>query len=145
MRRWGGKMPRQHPTAKDHSAVVVPLSDLSAKERAAAVAQKKADKTKRRYRPGALALQQIRKYQKSVDNLIPRRPFQRVVREILQNVGGTEMRIQSSALLALQEAAEAFAVGMFADAQLCAIHAKRVTVMPKDLRLVHRIRGFCLV
>ena len=97
-------------------------------------------KKKRRYRPGAVALREIRKYQKSTELLIRKLPFQRLVREISQDfqVG---LRFQSSAVLALQEAAEAYLVGLFEDTNLAAIHAKRVTIMPKDIQLARRIRG----
>ena len=94
----------------------------------------------RRYRPGTVALREIRKFQKSTDLLIRKIPFQRLVREIAeQNHVG--IRFQSTALLALQEAAEAFLVGLFEDSNRCAIHAKRVTLMPRDLQLARRIRG----
>ena len=67
-------------------------------------------------------------------------PFQRLVREIAQDFK-TDLRFQSSAVLALQEAAEAYLVGLFEDTNLAAIHAKRVTIMPKDIQLARRIRG----
>ncbi|CAA6663776.1 unnamed protein product [Spirodela intermedia] len=67
-------------------------------------------------------------------------PFQRLVREIAQDFK-TDLRFQSSAVSALQEAAEAYLVGLFEDTNLCAIHAKRVTIMPKDIQLARRIRG----
>ena len=93
-----------------------------------------------RYRPGTVALREIRKYQKSTELLIRKLPFQRLVREISQDFK-TELRFQSSAILALQESAEAYLVGLFEDTNLCAIHAKRVTIMPKDIQLARRIRG----
>ena len=93
-----------------------------------------------RYRPGTVALRQIRRYQKSTELLIRKLPFQRLVREIAQDFK-TDVRFQSSALMALQEASEAYLVGVFEDANLCAIHAKRVTIMPKDMQLARRIRG----
>jgi len=93
-----------------------------------------------RYRPGTVALREIRKYQKSTDLLIRKLPFQRLVREIAQDFK-TDLRFQSSAVLALQEAAEAYLVGLFEDTNLAAIHAKRVTIMPKDIQLARRIRG----
>lgn len=96
---------------------------------------------KRRYRPGVAALREIRKYQKSTDLLIRRTPFQRLVREIVNETAPYEMRMQSTALLALQEAAEAYLVSLFEDTNLCALHARRITIMPKDLRLARRIRG----
>ena len=93
-----------------------------------------------RYKPGTVALREIRKYQKSTELLIRKLPFQRLVREIAQEFK-TDLRFQSSAVLALQEASESFLVGLFEDTNLCAIHAKRVTIMPKDMQLARRIRG----
>ena len=95
---------------------------------------------RRRYRPGTVALREIRRYQKSTDLLIRKLPFQRLVREIAQNYK-SDLRFQSSAILALQEASEAYLVGLFEDTNLCAIHAKRVTIMPKDIQLARRVRG----
>lgn len=93
-----------------------------------------------RYRPGTVALREIRRYQKSTDLLIRKAPFMRFVKEIAYQIK-SDLRFQSTALLALQEAAEAYLVGVFEDANLCAIHAKRVTIMQKDLKLAMRIRG----
>eukprot|EP01088_Endostelium_zonatum_P022414 TRINITY_DN962_c0_g1_i1.p1 TRINITY_DN962_c0_g1~~TRINITY_DN962_c0_g1_i1.p1 ORF type:complete len:145 (+),score=33.63 TRINITY_DN962_c0_g1_i1:30-437(+) len=93
-----------------------------------------------RFRPGTVALREIRRYQKSTDLLIRKLPFQRLVREIAQDYK-TDLRFQSAAVAALQEAAEAYLVGLFEDTNLCAIHAKRVTIMPKDINLARRIRG----
>ncbi|RWS30499.1 histone H3.3-like protein [Leptotrombidium deliense] len=87
-----------------------------------------------RYKPGTVALREIRQYQKSTETLIRKLPFQRVVKEIAQNFFAN-LRFQSAAVGALQEASEAFLVSMFEDANLCAIHAKRVTIMPKDIQL----------
>lgn len=100
-------------------------------------------KKPRRYRPGTVALREIRKYQKSTDLLIRKLPFQRLVREVTMDCGniGSHLKFQSGALLCLQEASEAFLVGLFQDANLCAIHANRVTIMPKDMRLARKIRG----
>ena len=94
-----------------------------------------------RFRPGTVALRQIRRYQKSTEFLIRKLPFQRIVREIAQNVHNDGIRFQSSALAALQEAAEAYLVGLFEDTNLCALHARRVTIMQKDIQLARRIRG----
>ena len=91
-----------------------------------------------RYRPGTVALREIRRYQKSTELLIRKLPFQRLVREVAQQ---SDLRFQSSAVLALQEASESYLVGLFEDTNLCAIHAKRVTIMPKDIQLARRIRG----
>lgn len=93
-----------------------------------------------RYRPGTVALQEIRRYQKSTELLIRKLPFQRLVREIAQDYK-TDLRFQSSALAALQEASESYLTGLFEDTNLCAIHAKRVTILPKDMALARRIRG----
>ncbi|EMP31854.1 Histone H3 [Chelonia mydas] len=93
-----------------------------------------------RYRPGTVALREIRRSQKSTELLIRKLPFQRLVREIAQDFK-TDLRFQSSAVMALQEASEAYLVGLFEDTNLCAIHAKRVTIMPKDIQLARRIRG----
>lgn len=94
-----------------------------------------------RYRPGTVALREIRKYQKSTELLIRKLPFQRLVREIVQDTCGSAMRMQSVAVHALQEACEAYLVSLFEDTNLCAIHAKRVTIYPKDIQLARRIRG----
>ena len=110
---------------------------------AAAAARKSQDfkpKKTHRFRPGTLALLEIRKYQKNSDLLIRKRPFQRLVREVCDGKM-SDMRWQSHALLALQEAAEAYLVALFGDTNLCAIHAKRITIMPKDMQLARRIRG----
>lgn len=93
-----------------------------------------------RYRPGTVALREIRKFQKSTELLIRKLPFQRLVREIAQDFK-TDLRFQSAAVMALQEASEAYIVSLFEDTNLCAIHARRVTIMPKDLQLARRIRG----
>ena len=93
-----------------------------------------------RYRAGTVALKDIRHYQGSTALLIRKLPFQRVVREIAQDIK-TDLRFQSAAILCLQEATEAYLVGLLDDANLCAIHARRVTIMPKDIQLARRIRG----
>ncbi|KAK9799078.1 putative Centromeric DNA-binding histone H3-like protein cse4 [Seiridium cardinale] len=98
---------------------------------------------RRRYRPGTVALREIRKLQNSTDLLIRKLPFARLVREIALTFRPRDegMRWQSQAIMALQEAAEAFLVHLFEDTNLCAIHAKRVTIMQKDIQLARRIRG----
>ncbi|XP_037416380.1 histone H3.3-like [Triticum dicoccoides] len=93
-----------------------------------------------RYRPGTVALREIRKYQKGTELLIRKLPFQRLVRELAM-ASKSDLRFQSHAVLALQEAAEAYLVGLFEDTNLCAIHANRVTIMSKDVQLARRIRG----
>ncbi|KAL7668994.1 hypothetical protein ACOME3_009670 [Neoechinorhynchus agilis] len=93
-----------------------------------------------RYKAGTVAVREIRRYQRSTELLIKKTPFQRLVREIAQDIK-PDLRFQSQAIGALQEATEAFMVRMFEDANLCAIHGKRVTIMPKDIQLAMRIRG----
>jgi len=102
-----------------------------------------------RYRPGMLALKEIRRLQKSTDLLIPKASFQRLVREIAQEyaTGGgggggiPPLLFQSAALGALHEAAESYLIGLFEDTNLCAVHAKRATIMPRAIHLARRIRG----
>ncbi|KAJ8086735.1 centromeric DNA-binding histone H3-like protein cse4 [Marasmius tenuissimus] len=128
----GGKAPRRQSNA---NASVASTSAAPA--------------AKRRFRPGTVALREIRKYQKSTDLLIRKLPFSRLVREIAldmttdmnENYETGGLRWTSSALQALQEATEAFLVHLFEDANLCAIHAKRVTIMQRDIQLARRIRG----
>ena len=93
---------------------------------------------KRRFRPGTVALREIQQYQKSTDLLIRRTPFQRVMYEIVRSFRN-DLRIQAVAIKGLQEAAEAYLVGLFEDSNLCAIHAKLVTIMPRDVQLARRI------
>ena len=93
-----------------------------------------------RYKPGTVALREIHRYQKSTELLIRRLPFQRLVREIAQDYK-SRLNFASGAILALQEAAEAYLVGLFEDTNLCTIHAKCITIMPKDIQLARRIHG----
>ena len=97
-------------------------------------------KRPRRYRPGTIDLRETRNFQKTTDLLIRKLPFQRLVREVATYYK-SDLRFQSQAILALQEACEAYLVQLFEDTNLCAIHAKRVTIMPKDMELARRIRG----
>lgn len=112
-----------------------------------------------RYKPGTVALREIRRYQKSTELLIRKLPFQRLVgphatlrsprratnvalkvREIAQDFK-SDLRFQSSAIGALQESVESYLVSLFEDTNLCAIHAKRVTIQSKDIQLARRLRG----
>jgi histone H3 len=93
-----------------------------------------------RYRPGTIAIPEIHKYQKKTDLLIRKAPFQCLVKEIATNLK-SDLRMQSTVVLALQEASEANLVCLFEDSNECAIHAKRVTIMPKDIQLAQCIRG----
>ena len=115
-------------------------SSSSSSSSSVAMMAAKGAKRRERYRPGNVALKEIRRYQKSTELLVRKLPFQRLVREIAQDFK-SDLRFQSSAVLALQEAAESYLVGLFEDTNLCAIHAKRVTIMPKDIQLARRIRG----
>ena len=90
-----------------------------------------------------VALQEIRRYQRSTKLLIRRMPFQRLVQEITQGYGKADLRFQSGAIMALQEVSEAYLVGLFEDTNLCAIHAKCVTIMTKDIQLARQIWGKC--
>ena len=118
-----------------------PRSQLQAKTpQKKGTAQPAGGKKSHRYRPGTVALQEIRRYQKSMELLIRRLPFQRLVREIAQDYR-SRLNFASGAILALQEPAEAYLVGLFKDTNLCAIHAKHITIMPKDIQLARHIRG----
>ncbi|XP_075238708.1 histone H3.3-like type 2 isoform X2 [Convolutriloba macropyga] len=115
---------------------------LPTKQPRYSAAQLKAKKRKRPRKKGVVALQEIRRYQKSTELLIRKAPFQRLVREITIDVTGkSDLRFQTGAIGALQESAEAYLVGLFEDTNLCSIHARRVTIMPRDMQLARRIRG----
>ena len=158
----GGSKPALNPGQRSGSikAHLAKLKKTTAKKKAAEhaaqagkakksglKAPKGGVKKRYRYRPGTVALKQIRQYQKSTELLIRKLPFQRLVREIAcdQDVITSplcgKVRFQSAAIMALQEASEAYLVGLFEDSNLCAIHAKRVTIMPKDIQLARRIHG----
>ncbi|KAI0529412.1 hypothetical protein KFK09_001961 [Dendrobium nobile] len=132
-------MARTKQTARKSTGGKAPRKQLATKAARKSAPTTGGVKKPHRYRPGTVALREIRKYQKSTELLIRKLPFQRLVREIAQDFK-TDLRFQSHAVLALQEAAEAYLVGLFEDTNLCAIHAKRVTIMPKDIQLARRIR-----
>ena len=125
-------MTRSKQTACKQVHVTTPvprkLASKAVKKHAAAMKREQAKTTKKagRFRPGSVALREIRQYQRSTDLLIRKLPFQRLV---------------SKAWLALQEAAEMYLVRLFGDSLECALHAKRVTLMPRDIQLAQRIRG----
>ena len=137
-------MPRQKVAGKKGSAKASVATGSKASK--AEVAKKKTApaeggmKKQRRFRPGTVALREIKRYQKATLLLLAKAPFQRFVRAICDGIDG-QLRFQSQALLALQEAAESYLTGIFEDSNLCAIHANRVTVMKKDVELARRIRG----
>lgn len=132
-------MARTKQTARKSTGGKAPRKQISAKA-ATKSAPSTGIKKPHRYRPGTVALREIRRYQKSTELLLRKLPFQRLVREIAQEQK-TDLRFQSTAVAALQEAAEAYLVGLFEDTNLCAIHAKRVTIMVRDIQLARRIRG----
>lgn len=117
-----------------------PAAAAPAGNGAAAVGAARHPQRVRRYRPGTKALREIRKFQRSSDLLIKRLPFQRLVREVAADVK-PDLRFQSVAVEVLQHAVEDYMVHLFEDCVSCAVHAKRVTVTPKDLKLAMRIRG----
>ena len=134
--------------------ILVEKREEKRKKAAARMAKKSGQKAPKggvkkryRYRPGTVALKQIRQYQKTTELLIRKLPFQWLVREIARDSEVIrsplcgKVRFQSAAIMALQEAAEAYLIGLFEDTNLCAIHAKRVTIMPKVIQLARRIRG----
>jgi histone H3 len=98
-------------------------------------------KKSRRYRPGTVALREIRRLQTTTTPLLRRAPFRRLVREVSEQYQHKAVRFQLSAIEAIQEAAEAYVISVLEDANICALHANRVTAMPKDLQLARRLRG----
>ena len=130
------------PTPSDMAWLRVhkPLPGQAKPPRKRGTAQSAAPKKPHWYRPGTVALCEICRFQKSTELLIRRLPFQRLVREIAQDMNG-RLNFASGAILALQEAAEAHLVGLFEDTNLCTIHAKCITIMPKDIQLARCIQG----
>ncbi|KAB7498118.1 histone H3, partial [Armadillidium nasatum] len=118
------KMARTKQTARKSTGGKAPRKQLATKAARKSAPATGGVKKPHRYRPGTVALREIRRYQKSTELLIRKLPFQRLVREIAQDFK-TDLRFQSSAVMALQEASEAYLVGLFEDTNLCAIHAKR--------------------
>jgi histone H3 len=129
-----GSAPRKNIGGK------APITQLALKAARNNVVSAGGVKKAHRYRPGTVALREIRKYQKSTSLLLRKLPFQRLVRELAQEYR-SNLRFQASAIMALQEASETYLVELFQDTNLCAIHAKRVTIFPKDIQLARRIRG----
>lgn len=135
-------MARTKQTARKTTGLKAPRKQLASKAARKSAKQPSTGGLKKphKYKPGTVALREIRKYQKSTELLIRKLPFQRLVREIAQDYK-SDLRFQSNAVLALQEASEAYLVSLFEDTNLCSIHAKRVTIMAKDMQLARRIRG----
>jgi histone H3 len=133
-------MARTKQTARKSTGGKAPRKMLATKAARKSAPATGGVKKPHRYRPGTVALREIRRYQKSTDLLIRKLPFSRLIKEIAQDFKG-DLRFQSTSLLALQEATEAYLTHLFEDVNLCAIHSKRVTIMPKDIQLSKRIRG----
>lgn len=132
---------QQNQTARKSTGGKGPRKLITKTARKTAPSVPSGVKKPHRHRPGTMALREIRKYQKSTELLIRKLPFQRLVREIAQDTYGEGLRFQSAAIGALQEACEAYLTSLFEDTNMCAIHAKRVTIMPRDIQLARRIRG----
>ena len=134
-------MARTKQTARKSTGGKAPRKQLATKAARKSAPATGGVKKPHRYRPGTVALREIRRYQKSTELLIRKLPFQRLVREVAQDYK-TDLSHQAlERELADQESAEAYLVGLFEDTNLAAIHAKRVTIMPKDIQLARRIRG----
>ena len=136
-------MARTKQSARKTTGGKAPRKQLSAKSaRKATPTNPSGNAKKTRYRPGSVALKEIRRYQKSTEFLIRRLPFQRACRSVVrENSNAADVRFQGPALASIQEALELYLVGLFEDAQSCAQHAKRVTVFPKDINLVLKLRS----
>ena len=132
-------MARTKQTARRATGGKAPRKQLATKAARKSAPATGGFKKPHRYRPGTVALREIRRYQKSTELLIHKLPFQRLASELTQDVRG-DLHFQSTSMLAAHEASEAYIVGLFEDTNLCAIHAKRVTIMPKDIQLSRRIK-----
>ncbi|KAG0727075.1 histone H3.3C [Chionoecetes opilio] len=135
----GGKPPPEFPLLSNTTSTVSSKRRRSSICRSTKKPPKNSSTRKHRFRPGTVALKEIRHYQRTFHTLIPKLPFSRLVREILAE-HNREYRIQSLALQALQESAEVYLVGLLERAYLCSIHARRVTITPPDIKLARRIR-----
>ena len=133
-------MARTKQTARKSTGGKAPRKQLATKAARKSAPAAGGVKKPHRYRPGTVALREIRRYQKSTELLIRKLPFQRLVREIAQEFK-PDLRFQGSAVMALQEATEAYLVSVFEDTNLCAMHAKSVTIMPRDIQHTRRMRS----
>jgi histone H3 len=126
-------------TRKSHGTGVIAANDAKKASQGLPGGAKKS----RKYRPGTVALREIRKLQASTNTLIPKAPFRRLLKEMVydQSNGKVAHNFASAAVTCIQEATESYLVSLLSDANLCALHAKRVTLMPKDLHLARRLRG----
>lgn len=135
----GGKAPRLSAKAPRLNAKAPRLSAKGISLKSNAGKEQK-EKKKRKFHPGTVALREIRRYQKSTELLIPRLPFQRFVKEVIQEVANPDLRMRADALEALREAAEAHLVKTLEDGNRLAIHARRVTIRPSDMQLAQVIQ-----
>jgi histone H3 len=122
-------------TAHKSTGGAIPRYHLATKAAQATAQKVIAVRKPHRWRPGTVALREIQKFQNNTDLLIRKAPFQRLVCKIALKFGKSNLRLQSTAVLALPEAAEYFMVDVFSDTNLCAMHGKRVTIMKKDMVL----------
>ena len=128
-------------TAKANEMLTTMATTIATKAARATAQKANAMRKPHRWCQGTVALREILKFQKNTDLLIRKAPFQRLVREIELKFGKSNLRMQSTAVLALQEAAEYFMVDVFSDTNLCAMHGKHVTIMKKDMVLACCIQG----
>ncbi|KAI5189199.1 histone H3 [Nematocida minor] len=134
-------MARTKQTARKSTGGKAPRKQLATKAaRKSSAPGAVAVKRPHRFKAGTVALREIRKYQKTTDLLIRKLPFQRLVREVASEYKA-DVRFQSSSILAIQESLENYLTGLFEDSNRCAIHAKRVTLMARDLHLVNKIKS----
>lgn len=134
-------MARTKQTARKSTGGKAPRKQLATKAARKSAIQSASQGTKKlRYKSGMVALKEIRRYQKSTENVVRKAPFQRMVRDITSKIRD-DMRYQAQCLSALHEAFENHIVGLFEDGLLAANHAKRVTVMPRDINIVGKLRG----
>ena len=133
-------MARTKQTARKSTGGKAPRKQLASSAARKSAPSVGGVKKPHKYRPGTVALREIRRYQKSTELLIRKLPFQRLIRQVAHDFK-PDLRFQSHAIMAIQEASEAYLTSLFEDTNLCAIHAKRVTIMPKDIQLARRIRG----
>ena len=134
-------MARTKQTTRKSTGGKAPRKQLATKAARKSAPATGGVKKPHRYRPRTVALREIRRYQKTTELLIRKLPFQRLVREISQDLQKFHFCYQGSSVLALQDAAESYLVCTKEDANLCAIHGKSITIMPKDIQLVRRICG----
>jgi histone H3 len=137
-------MARTKQTARKSTGGAIPRYHLATKAAQATAQKAIAVRKPHRWRPGTVALREIQKFQKNTDLLIRKAPFQHLVRGIALKFGKSNLQMQSTAVLALQEAAEYFMVDVFSDTNLCAMHGKRITIMNKDMVLACCIQGITI-